>query len=262
MFPRPKEIKHIACSRCRERKVKCDGGKPGCRRCQRLGHECQYVQGRKHQGKSEWVQHLRMFNSQPGKAGSISSPQSQSQTSTQSTSPSQPNPTEISNTDPATQDIRSSSPHPTYSISSSPSSPSNINSISIDVETSFNSFDNVDNWLLPASPSVAPSLGMDGESLDSQLYTFNSAETWCRTNYTSELITTGPGDSLMSGQGFNGSGFNENGVGEIFDPSSYCNPPPYFTSTTNVADWKLHHMASYPVSQGASTYWSYNNKER
>ncbi|KAF2019007.1 hypothetical protein BU24DRAFT_447600 [Aaosphaeria arxii CBS 175.79] len=63
--PPPKENKHVACARCRERKVKCDGGKPGCRRCQRNGHSCQYVRGKKQQTPNEWVQHLRTFSAAP-----------------------------------------------------------------------------------------------------------------------------------------------------------------------------------------------------
>ncbi|KAF2447790.1 hypothetical protein P171DRAFT_441697 [Karstenula rhodostoma CBS 690.94] len=61
------EMKHVACARCRDRKVKCDGGKPGCKRCQRNGTPCRYVRGKKQQTRSEWVQHLRTFSSQPGR---------------------------------------------------------------------------------------------------------------------------------------------------------------------------------------------------
>lgn len=60
------QTKHIACARCRDRKVKCDGGKPGCKRCHRNGAPCQYIRGRKQQTRSEWLQHLRTFSSQPG----------------------------------------------------------------------------------------------------------------------------------------------------------------------------------------------------
>ncbi|KAH7130650.1 hypothetical protein B0J11DRAFT_504411 [Dendryphion nanum] len=50
--PQPqKEPKHIACARCRERKVKCDGTKPSCRRCLRHGQTCQYTRGKKQQSK-------------------------------------------------------------------------------------------------------------------------------------------------------------------------------------------------------------------
>lgn len=60
------ESRHIACARCRDRKVKCDGGKPGCKRCNRNGTLCQYVRSRKENARSEWIQHLRTFSSQPG----------------------------------------------------------------------------------------------------------------------------------------------------------------------------------------------------
>ncbi|KAF9740698.1 hypothetical protein PMIN03_004922 [Paraphaeosphaeria minitans] len=62
------EMKHVACARCRDRKVKCDGGKPGCKRCQRNGTPCRYVRGKKQQTRSEWLQHLRTFSSQPGRS--------------------------------------------------------------------------------------------------------------------------------------------------------------------------------------------------
>lgn len=65
VLPTP-EMKHIACARCRDRKVKCDGRKPGCKRCQRNGTPCRYVRGKKQQTRSEWLQHLRTFSSQPG----------------------------------------------------------------------------------------------------------------------------------------------------------------------------------------------------
>ncbi|KAK7193762.1 N-terminal fungal transcription regulatory domain-containing protein [Paraphaeosphaeria sporulosa] len=74
------EMKHVACARCRDRKVKCDGGKPGCKRCQRNGTPCCYVRGKKQQTRSEWVQHLRTFSSQPGRPDvtrSLSRPSSQ-----------------------------------------------------------------------------------------------------------------------------------------------------------------------------------------
>jgi hypothetical protein len=34
--------RHIACGRCRERKVKCDGNRPQCNRCSRSGSKCIY----------------------------------------------------------------------------------------------------------------------------------------------------------------------------------------------------------------------------
>ncbi|KAF2657512.1 hypothetical protein K491DRAFT_677172 [Lophiostoma macrostomum CBS 122681] len=65
MFSSPIGNKHIACTRCRERKVKCDGLKPSCRRCQRNGHACAYLRGKKQRPKNEWLQHLRTFSAQP-----------------------------------------------------------------------------------------------------------------------------------------------------------------------------------------------------
>ncbi|KAK2800158.1 hypothetical protein FQN49_008935, partial [Arthroderma sp. PD_2] len=38
-IPRPKRI---ACVVCRKRKLRCDGTKPSCGNCSRLGHECAY----------------------------------------------------------------------------------------------------------------------------------------------------------------------------------------------------------------------------
>ncbi|ORX94257.1 hypothetical protein BCR34DRAFT_226107 [Clohesyomyces aquaticus] len=66
MLPQAKEFRHVACARCRERKVRCDGEKPGCRRCQRNGQSCRYLRGKKQQSKNEWLQHLRTFAAQPG----------------------------------------------------------------------------------------------------------------------------------------------------------------------------------------------------
>jgi Fungal specific transcription factor domain/Fungal Zn(2)-Cys(6) binuclear cluster domain len=45
--PRPKRI---ACILCRKRKLKCDGGKPACGTCSRLGHDCAYDEQRKKSG--------------------------------------------------------------------------------------------------------------------------------------------------------------------------------------------------------------------
>ncbi|KAI9782067.1 MAG: hypothetical protein M1816_002008 [Peltula sp. TS41687] len=45
--PRPKRI---ACVICRKRKLKCDGNKPSCGTCSRLGHECAYDQVRRKSG--------------------------------------------------------------------------------------------------------------------------------------------------------------------------------------------------------------------
>lgn len=46
-IPRPKRI---ACILCRKRKLKCDGSKPSCGTCSRLGHTCEYNEERKKSG--------------------------------------------------------------------------------------------------------------------------------------------------------------------------------------------------------------------
>ncbi|RMD43668.1 hypothetical protein DV735_g1417, partial [Chaetothyriales sp. CBS 134920] len=46
-IPRPKRI---ACILCRKRKLKCDGNKPCCGTCSRLGHTCEYSEERKKSG--------------------------------------------------------------------------------------------------------------------------------------------------------------------------------------------------------------------
>ena len=45
--PRPKRI---ACILCRKRKLRCDGQKPSCGTCSRLGHDCAYDEVRKKSG--------------------------------------------------------------------------------------------------------------------------------------------------------------------------------------------------------------------
>lgn len=46
----PKPTKRIACILCRKRKLKCDGTKPSCSTCARLGHSCSYDEVRKKSG--------------------------------------------------------------------------------------------------------------------------------------------------------------------------------------------------------------------
>ncbi|KAE8375117.1 fungal-specific transcription factor domain-containing protein [Aspergillus bertholletiae] len=54
--PRPKRI---ACVVCRRRKLRCDGKKPSCGTCSRLGHECAYDEVRKKSGpKRGYVKQL------------------------------------------------------------------------------------------------------------------------------------------------------------------------------------------------------------
>lgn len=47
VVPKPKRI---ACIICRKRKLKCDGSKPSCSTCTRLGHSCAYDEVRKKSG--------------------------------------------------------------------------------------------------------------------------------------------------------------------------------------------------------------------
>ncbi|KAL9120152.1 MAG: hypothetical protein Q9187_003294 [Circinaria calcarea] len=55
-IPRPKRI---ACIICRKRKLKCDGSKPSCGTCKRLGHECAYDEVRRKSGpKRGYVKEL------------------------------------------------------------------------------------------------------------------------------------------------------------------------------------------------------------
>ena len=46
-IPKPKRI---ACVICRKRKLKCDGSKPSCSTCTRLGHNCAYDEVRRKSG--------------------------------------------------------------------------------------------------------------------------------------------------------------------------------------------------------------------
>lgn len=46
-IPKPKRL---ACMICRKRKLKCDGGKPSCSTCARLGHSCAYDEVRRKSG--------------------------------------------------------------------------------------------------------------------------------------------------------------------------------------------------------------------
>lgn len=54
--PRPKRM---ACVVCRKRKLKCDGKKPSCGTCARVGHNCAYDEVRKKSGpKRGYVKQL------------------------------------------------------------------------------------------------------------------------------------------------------------------------------------------------------------
>lgn len=51
--------KRIACVVCRKRKLKCDGCKPSCATCTRLGHHCAYDEVRRKSGpKRGYVKEL------------------------------------------------------------------------------------------------------------------------------------------------------------------------------------------------------------
>lgn len=51
--------KRIACVVCRRRKLRCDGKRPSCGTCSRLGHECTYDEVRKKSGpKRGYVKQL------------------------------------------------------------------------------------------------------------------------------------------------------------------------------------------------------------
>ncbi len=53
------KTKRIACVICRKRKLKCDGGKPSCATCARLGHSCTYDEVRRKSGpKRGYVKEL------------------------------------------------------------------------------------------------------------------------------------------------------------------------------------------------------------
>lgn len=41
-FATPFHLKRTTCDLCRERKVRCDRGKPQCNRCKRTGQPCAY----------------------------------------------------------------------------------------------------------------------------------------------------------------------------------------------------------------------------
>ena len=53
------KLKRIACIICRRRKLKCDGSKPSCGTCSRLGHKCAYDEVRRKSGpKRGYVKEL------------------------------------------------------------------------------------------------------------------------------------------------------------------------------------------------------------
>ena len=53
------KTKRIACVICRKRKLKCDGNRPKCSTCARLGHNCAYDEVRRKSGpKRGYVKEL------------------------------------------------------------------------------------------------------------------------------------------------------------------------------------------------------------
>ena len=53
------KTKRIACVICRKRKLKCDGNRPKCSTCARLGHSCAYDEARRKSGpKRGYVKEL------------------------------------------------------------------------------------------------------------------------------------------------------------------------------------------------------------
>ncbi|KAJ5899131.1 hypothetical protein N7495_003875 [Penicillium taxi] len=95
--PRPKRI---ACVVCRRRKLRCDGKRPSCGTCSRLGHECAFDEVRKKSGpKRGYVKQLEARLAQvetllKGQESDLS----------QRTSPPQPQPQEHTFTDPVLDD--------------------------------------------------------------------------------------------------------------------------------------------------------------
>lgn len=193
MVSSPQEPKHVACARCRDRKVKCDGAKPGCRRCLRNRTPCQYVRGRKQQTRSEWVQHLRTFSSQPGQL-QCATPC----TSTQRVFTGRANVTRSRpNSQPALPQTPTSCRQPSYGdehvqFSSRPTSPYLFEHVSIaidspqggtSVDSPFSSQTAAEGWnasCLPTSNCLA----------EPHSYIFEPSATYCGTNFTSDVLTT------------------------------------------------------------------------
>lgn len=68
--PRPKRI---ACVICRKRKLRCDGNKPSCGTCSRLGHDCAYDEVRKKSGpKRGYVKQLEARLGMPDQGAHVS----------------------------------------------------------------------------------------------------------------------------------------------------------------------------------------------
>ncbi|KAF2686533.1 hypothetical protein K458DRAFT_470317 [Lentithecium fluviatile CBS 122367] len=244
------ETKHVACARCRERKVKCDGGKPGCRRCSRNRVECQYVRGRKQQGKSEWVQHLRTFSSQPGKT---SAPLSTTLTlpEPQARQPSLPQPSR------SIYDVPSSASTPYFTRSPSPyvtecagtplsTSYSSLSSLN----TSSSSYGSLDE----STPSPLPPCTPEASVLFPQMFIFDPSEAFNRSNFASDCLAPSNAQAYLStGQNLwkahtptsQASEVNGSSLGEfpvLSDPS--YGPLNFFSSGATGMDWNTTPFSS------------------
>ncbi|KAF2638148.1 hypothetical protein P280DRAFT_92237 [Massarina eburnea CBS 473.64] len=231
------EPKHIACARCRDRKVKCDGAKPSCRRCVKNRASCQYVRSSKkqQQGKGEWTQHLRTFSFQPDKASSSPRPTSQSQ------SPPQPY---ISH--PSHRSCFQSSSTASYPRTPSPYYLDSDHSVLVPFPTP--------NW---TGDTYTPSLDPSSDSLDPSSLPLNPSLSFCAPGYAPDFgspstqtlmpLGTQPMRSYtpMSSQASEGTSASFDGVMDT--PYAYSNTN-YFTPPPNTTDWEPHNFTSTTYS--------------
>ncbi|KAF1968656.1 hypothetical protein BU23DRAFT_260309 [Bimuria novae-zelandiae CBS 107.79] len=177
------EHKHVACARCRDRKVKCDGNKPGCKRCARNGTPCQYLaRGRKQQTRMEWVQHLRTFSSQPARTdmkGSVGYPSSQPPVPRTPDARLQPLDSTLS---PSNLNFYARSPSPFLLEHTPIETEAMPNVLPETPSNSFSSAVSAESW--SASPAWTP-------STEPQRFAFEPSASFFDTNFTSELLTTG-----------------------------------------------------------------------
>lgn len=66
---KPVRSKTIACVICRGRKLRCDGARPACHTCARLGHNCSYDNVRKKSGPKKG--HGKSLESRLGNNGTL-----------------------------------------------------------------------------------------------------------------------------------------------------------------------------------------------
>ncbi|PSN72999.1 hypothetical protein BS50DRAFT_616485 [Corynespora cassiicola Philippines] len=161
------EQRHVACSRCRERKVKCDGGKPSCRRCEKSGHLCHYIRGRKQYEKNRWVQqHTFSLQSDTSSDGFLH--RQEAPEATQPEIVCAKHRRVISSLSTSTTSMRSPSPYPAEA----------NDVLRSDWSTLSNASNNLDYQLEPTFLETRPSA-------------FSSPLTFFDTNYTFNLLTTG-----------------------------------------------------------------------